>query len=184
MRADADQTDAQAVFKLMDGIRRDGEKPFLVADVGAQADGVKVVQVIEQGGNAVVEIVIAQRHELIARQIHHGGDGMRAVGVAGQAGRFFLGRKASIEIGQRRALNGVTAVDDERIAVVGIFRRELHQPHRAILHVSVVGGVEVAMGIRGIANSKRFIHIHSCYKGAVKLKPNIQRSNPSKHSIG
>ena len=162
VRAHADQTDAQAVFQPVHGVGRDGQAAFPVADVGTEAERVEVGQVIHQRVHAVVEIVVAQRHKLIARQIHHRRDGVRAVGILAQAGGLFLRRKALIQVGQRRALNGVAAVDDQRVAVVRVFAGQLHQPHRAILHVGVIGGIEIAVGIGGVANGECSSHANYC----------------------
>ena len=165
VRTYADQTDAQAVFQLMHGVRRDGQAAFFVADVGAEAERVEVGQIIQQRIHAVVEIVVAQRHELIASQIHHCGDGVRAVGIFSQTGGLLFRRQALIQVGQRRPLNGVAAVDDERVAVMRIFACQLHQSHRAILHVGVAGGIKIAMGVGGVADGEGFGHMNSFRKG-------------------
>ena len=160
VRAHADQTDAQAVFQPVHGVGRDGQAAFPVADVGAEAERVEVGQIIQQRIHAVVEIVVAQRHELIASQIHHCGDGVRAVGIFSQTGGLLFRRQALIQVGQRRPLNG-----DERVAVMRIFACQLHQSHRAILHVGVAGGIKIAMGVGGVADGEGFGHMNSFRKG-------------------
>ena len=158
VRARADQAHAQAVFQLMHGIGCDGQLSLFVADVTAQAQRVQIVQIIGERVEAAVEIVVAERHEMIAREVHHRGDGMRAVLILRQALRLFFVCQAVIEVGQRRALDRIAAVDDERVAVVRIFGGKAHQTHRAGLRVGVVGGVEIAVGIGGKADGKRLVH--------------------------
>ena len=157
-RARADEADAQPVAQPVNGVRRDGQQAVPVTDVAAQALRVQLVQVVGQSVDAVVEVMIAQRHKLIARQVHHRGDGMAAVGVVCQTAPPLLLGQAVKEVGQRRALNGVAAVEDERIAVVREVRCQLHQAHRPFLPVGVVGGKEIAVRIRGEADAERLVH--------------------------
>ena len=104
MRDSARQPDAQSVFQ------RDQRRPFNAAhalDVCAQAHGVQLVQIALYLAAAIVEVVVAQRHEVIPAHIHY-------------PRRDAFAARGGVDIArQRAALKRVAAVNDQRVPIVG-----------------------------------------------------------------
>ena len=140
---DSDQAHPQAVFHRADGIRKNGQPGGFVLHVGAEALGVQTGQIILQRAVAVVEIVISQRHKVIlplVQRIRHGQGKVMAVAV----------------IGQRRALNGISAVDDQRVSILG--KAHGKQPHGTGLLITEIVGIQITVRIRGEVNRQSCCH--------------------------
>ena len=91
--------------------------------------------------------MIAKRYKVITGQVHHRGERIGAVRIAGQAGSLLLRIQAVIEVGHWRSLKGIAAVDDQRVAVMREGRSELHETHVPLLRIGIAGGIEIAVRI-------------------------------------
>ena len=129
-----DNAHSKAVFHRADGIGEERQPACPVGHVGAETLGVQPGQVAFQRAVAVVEVVVAQRDKVVlpvVQRVRHRQGQMMAVAV----------------IGQRRTLNGVAAVDDQRVSILG--KAHGKQPHGSGLLVAEMTGVKIPMGIGG-----------------------------------
>ena len=117
---DAEKTDFQSVFQGAHRIGRDGEVSGQVGDISAQALSGKPAEVVRKPGPAIVEVMIAQGNIVVAPRIH---------GLTEHPLSSFLLMFLK-KVGQRRPLDGVAAVDDKGIAVLGEAYGEEPHGHR------------------------------------------------------
>ena len=140
---DADDADPQPVFQRVDA--RGKAHPRLVpTNVFAHAARFQHVEVAVKVRHPVVEVVVAQRHIVIAAAVHHLGE------ARGAADGIVAERP------QRRALQDVAAVDDEGVAVLVEAAGALEEPQLLFLAAAVVGGVDVAVQVGGEVNGQLF----------------------------
>ena len=103
------------------------------------------MQIAAQVFRAVIEIVIPQGDIIAApvvQRLRHG-----RIDAADMA-----------VIGQGRTLDGVAAVDDQRVFILG--KAHGKQPHWMGLQVSEMGRIQVSVGIGGIINRQLRVHVH------------------------
>ena len=140
---DADDADPQPVLQRVDA--RGKAHPRLVpADVFAHTARFQHVEVAVKVRHPVVEVVVAQRHIVIAAAVHHLGE---PAGVT----------QCVMAVGtQRRALQDIAAVDDQRVPVLMKLAGTLEQTDIPLLPAAVVGGIDITMEVRGEVDGKAF----------------------------
>ena len=122
--------------------------PRLVpADVFAHAARFQHVEVAVKVWHPVVEVMVAQRHIVIAAAVHH-------LGKARGAADGIVAERP-----QRRALQDVAAVDDEGVAVLAEAAGALEQPQLLFPLSAVIGRINVAVQVGGkIDRQLFFVH--------------------------
>ena len=135
----------QAVLQPVDPEGKRGGT-VLPDQVLADAPGMQRVQVPPQVVYAVVEVVVAQGHKVIAAAVHHLGE---ASGVV----------QGVVAVGpQGGALEQVPPVDDQGVAVLPEAVGTLKKPQFLLLPPPVVGGKEESVKVGGKADAKSFFH--------------------------
>ena len=141
---DADDADPQPVFQRVDA--RGKAHPRLVpADVFAHAARFQHVEVAVKVWHPVVEVMVAQRHIVIAAAVHH-------LGKARGAADGIVAERP-----QRRALQDVAAVDDEGVAVLAEAAGALEQPQLLFPLSAVIGRINVAVQVGGKIDRQLFL---------------------------
>ena len=143
----ADDTDAQPVFQHMHA-RRKADAALVPADVFADAARPKRIQIAVQIRHAVIEVVVAERHIVVSAAVHDLGKLRRA------ADRIMA------EGPERRALQQIAAVDDERIAVLLELAGAFEQTKIFFFLTAVIRRIDIAVQIGGKADRQLpFLHI-------------------------
>ena len=128
---------------LYDGPARAGDKSsVLVQHIGGQHGELGLSQNLEHGGNAPVELMVAQGHGVVAHEVHGGHDGVGLVG-----------RLVVQVVGHDGALNVVARVDENGVGVLGPYLLDVgvqtgHAVVGALLAVlvAVPPGIAVQVG--------------------------------------
>lgn len=140
---DAHDADPQAVLQRVDA-GREAHAGAVPADILADAAGVQSVEIAVQIVHAVVEVVVAQGHIVVAAAVHYLGE---PAGVA----------QCVMAVGtQGRALQDIAAVDDQRVPVLMKLAGTLEQTDIPLLPAAVVGGIDITMEVRGEVDGKAF----------------------------
>ena len=143
---DAHDADPQAVLQRVDA-GGEAHPRAVPADIFADAAGVEGIEIGVQIRHAVVEVVVAQGHIVVAAAVHHLGEpagvAQGIVAVSAQGG----------------ALEDVAAVDDQRIAVLLELAGAFEQADVPLFTAAVVGGVDIAVEVGGKIDGKVF-HSH------------------------
>ncbi len=135
----------QAVFQPVN-LEGEGGGAVLPDQILADAPGPQRVQVPPQVVHAVVEVVVAQGHKVVAAAVHHLG---KAPGVV----------QGVVAVGpQGGALEQVPPVDDQGVAVLPEAVGALKKPQLLLLLPPVVGGEEETVEVGGKADAKNFFH--------------------------
>ena len=145
VRHDADDTDTKAVFERVDARRVERRAAVFRAHIFAHAPRVQVPEIRAEIVRAEVEIVVAERHIVVAAAVHDPGKG------AAVADRVVA------EGAQRRALQQVAAVDDERIPVLFKAARAFEKADIPLVAAAVVRGVNVSVQVGSEVNSQLLI---------------------------
>ena len=140
-----DNAHSKAVFHRADCIGEERQPACPVGHVGAETLGVQPGQVAFQRAVAVVEVVVAQRDKVVLPVV--------------QRVRYRQGQMMAVAvIGQGRTLNGVAAVDDQRVSILG--KAHGKQPHGSGLLVAEMTGVKIPMGIGGKVDRQPVRHAY------------------------
>ena len=155
---EADDGDSNAIHGAqnvgVEGARRDATR--FGEGVGGEPGEARVeagaIQVLE----AVVEVVVAEDQRVVAEAVHGGHHGILAQGAAPESepqGQSAGGDVGLVDGFERRALDGVAAVDEQRIgglAAGGSDQRgDLGEPAVGGLAGEIVDGNQVAVQVRG-----------------------------------
>ena len=144
---DTDDADAQPVFQHMHA-RGESDAALVPADVFADAACPELVQIAVQIRHTVVEVVVAERHIVVSAAVHDLRELRRAADCIVAEGA------------ERRALQKIAAVDDERIAVLLELAGAFEQTEIFFFLTAVVRGIDIAVQIRGKADRQlSFLHI-------------------------
>ena len=144
---DTDDADAQPVFQHMHA-RGESDAALVPADVFADAACPELVQIAVQIRHTVVEVVVAERHIVVSAAVHDLRELCRAADCIVAEGT------------ERRALQKIAAVDDERIAVLLELAGAFEQTEIFFFLTAVVRGIDIAVQIRGKADRQlSFLHI-------------------------
>ena len=139
----AHDADLQAVLQRVDA-GGEAHPRAVPADVFADAAGMEGVEIGVQIRHAVVEVVVAQGHIVIAAAVHHLGEpagvAQGIVAVSAQGG----------------TLEDVAAVDDQGVAVLLKLAGALEQADVPLFTAAVVGGVDITVEVGGEVDGKVF----------------------------
>ena len=133
VRHNAEQTDLQPAGHGPDFPFPDGQLARQIFHIGAQTHRMQAAEIFSHPGRSVIEIMIAQRDIIIASGVHGIRHDLPAV--------LFMQ-----EVGQRRPLNGVAAVDNQCIPILGKLHAE--QAHRSGPGVGKVCIVQIPVCVR------------------------------------
>ena len=141
-----DNADAKPVFERMYP-RGEASGAIGPADILADASGMQRIKIAVQICHAVVEIVVPERHIVVSAAVH-------------DLGKFLSASDRIVAIGsKRRTLQQISAVDDERVAVLLEPAGALEKAEIFFCLAAVVGGVDVAVKIGGKVNRQlSFLH--------------------------
>ena len=144
---DTDDADAQSVFQHMHA-RGKTDVALVPADILADTACPERVQIAVQIRHTVVEIMVAERHIVVSAAVHDLGKLRRAADCIVTEGT------------ERRALQKIAAVDDERIAVLLELAGAFEQAEILFLLTAVIRGIDVAVQIGGKVDCQlSFLHI-------------------------
>ena len=119
-----------------------------VADIGTNADRLHGMGVFLQHLIAEIEVMVTQGIHIQAHGIEGKGRRMHRKGIP----------MLQIILQEGRALQRITAVRHDDIAVVPDRCRNVHQASGEMLPALVIHRQNLAVGIRGVVNLKRFLH--------------------------
>ena len=143
---DADDADAQPVFQHMHA-RGEADAAAGPADIFADAAGPERIEIAVQIRHAVVEVMVAERHIVVSAAVHDLGKLRRT------ADRIVA------EGPERRTLQKIAAVDDERVAVLLELAGALEQTEVLFFLAAVIRGVDIAVQIGGkVDRQVSFLH--------------------------
>ena len=143
----ADNADAQSVFQHVH-TRGEADAAAGPADIFADAPGAERIEITVQIRHAVIKIMVSERHVIIPAPVHD----------------FRKLRRTADRIvaegAERRALQKIAAVNDERIAVLLELAGAFEQAKLLFSLTAVIRGIDIAVQIGG-KEDRQFSFLHS-----------------------